>query len=789
LTASDLAELVRRYGRATDAANIRGILRSSLGRSVRESEDSSRGDGREPVQAFSHESLLTAAKSRFADDQAQYLGLLDSWADSYQDRGWSAGVPPYLLTPYLRHLVIRSLEPTAPEAASTARDRLLGVCSDPGWLCRAIHDTGVDAAIDALDGARRALPAAWLDAITRSLRRSRVALAGDPDQLATQLHARLAREPDSNLRGYVSRLPAIAPRPWVRLRSAALGWRADLETMFTYDAKVRAVAFGQVESRVTLAVGAGDQIVVRDLQRGASAEWVINNDGLRVTAVAMGTIEGRPVVVAVAWYDETVTVRDIGTAELVGAAIEGGAFTVAIGTLEGRTTVAGVDRGRLLLWDVASGQPLERAVPTFTDRPVVGVGTVQGRVVAHLMELGDRDSPQLITIDLDHGGEVASPVALSCPPDLVASWADPDGIAIITSDETWQIADLATASGPLRAIRPVGGGDRVRAVAIARVADRYVATAAPDNDLDVGFVAISELTTRTDLPAEPAERVRTGPIPRPDIEAVLVGDDDAVQLLTADPVVLIDAETSDVVDPHPKPQLVAAALTGQASGDFIDQATDGTIHFRDAPATTNPGSQAGSPPQVQQPALISSLEELDDQPGSWPTLTRAFGVIQGNAVIARGSYNGTVWVQSLASGDLVAGPFVDLPPTTTIPHGKPPPEQVTSVAIGEFGGRGLLAAAFQLRAWVAKLDDTASTPMVIPATSVTAVALGRIADQNVVVTGSRGGFIGIWRADTAEQIAGVTLDSGVERVWVIHGTKAIAARTDDQALVIADIVQ
>ena len=440
----------------------------------------------------------------------------------------------------------------------------------------------------------------------------------------------------------------------------------------------------------------------------------------------------------------------------------------------------------MLLWDVASGQPLERTLPTFAGRPIVGVGTVHGRLVAHLMELGDHDSSRLITINLDReGGEAAPPVALTRSPDLMASWADPTGIAIVTSDEAGHIADLATSSGPLRAVRSIDKDERVRAVAIARVADRYVATAAPDNDLEVGFVAISELTARTDVPAEPAESVRTMHVPQRDIEAVLIDDKNALQLLTADPVVLIDEWTGDVVDPHPNPELVATALTGQTRGDFIQQAKDGTVHFRNVLVTahfrdvlataTDPGSQAGCPPQAPRRLVFPRLLELSlqaDQPDSWPTLTRAFGVIGGNAVIARGSYKGTVWVQILASGVTVAGPFVDLPPASTISlNVKPSPDEVTSVAVGEFGGLGLLAAAFQLALRVAQLGDTATAPMVIPASSVTAVALGRIADQNMVVTGSRDGFIGIWRADTGQQVTGVTLDSGVERVWVIHRTE------------------
>jgi hypothetical protein len=53
-------------------------------------------------------------------------------------------------------------------------------------------------------------------------------------------------------------------------------------------------------------------------------------------------------------------------------------------------------------------------------------------------------------------------------------------------------------------------------------------------------------------------------------------------------------------------------------------------------------------------------------------LTRAFGTVGGRAVVARGSYNGAVWVQDLASGATIAGPFVTLPAATTIFLGVKP---------------------------------------------------------------------------------------------------------------------
>jgi hypothetical protein len=293
-------------------------------------------------------------------------------------------------------------------------------------------------------------------------------------------------------------------------------------------------------------------------------------------------------------------------------------------------------------------------------------------------------------------------------------------------------------------------------------------------------VAITELTASSEERREPAEPTGTAPAMPRDIEAVVITAEDAVQLLTADPVTLVDADTGAVSDPNPTPGLVATALTGQPTGDLTEVTSDGALQFKEAPpAATN----ARRPPRDRY-----QLNLRADQPDTWPTLTRAFGVVRGDAVIARGSYNGAVWVQDLASGRTVAGPFVVLPPTSTILlNVKPSPDTVSSVAVGEYGGVALAAAAFDLRAWVALLGDTATALTVIKASSVVAVALGRISEQNVVVTGSRGGFVGIWRADTGEQVTGLTLDSGVERVWVVHGADAIAARTADQVLVIAEV--
>jgi hypothetical protein len=135
-------------------------------------------------------------------------------------------------------------------------------------------------------------------------------------------------------------------------------------------------------------------------------------------------------------------------------------------------------------------------------------------------------------------------------------------------------------------LRAAGVSDvagRVRAIAIARVADRYVATAAPDNDLEIGFVSISELRASSHTPWAATEASRSGAVLPRDIAAFLVDDDQAVQLLTPDPLTLVDADTGEVTDPHPNPDLVARALTGRTNRHFTEPTTEGALRHREPP--------------------------------------------------------------------------------------------------------------------------------------------------------------------------------------------------------------
>ena len=271
-------------------------MMTSLGQSVRMTDDPTPDDG--PVYAFAHETLLAAAEEQFALSRQGFQRIVDTWAEDLRAQGWARPVPQtcgrhiYVARPRCREIrLLRSLGPRVLESATcvwiprgwaqpsrltastrqpTRSSRPSGSLPFRGWTRSRGHcgEAGLRC-----DGARAVGNAASGTAPPRG--RSRVAAPRRPDRgsdaPAVDTHAQW--------------------RPWLES-----GPRHDIRLQ----GKVRAVAFGYVGSRVVLAVAVDKEIVIRDVQRGGAAAWTIPNDGLRVTTVALGTLDGRDVVLAVA---------------------------------------------------------------------------------------------------------------------------------------------------------------------------------------------------------------------------------------------------------------------------------------------------------------------------------------------------------------------------------------------------------------------------------------------------------------------------------------------------------
>jgi WD40 repeat protein len=179
-------------------------------------------------------------------------------------------------------------------------------------------------------------------------------------------------------------------------------------------------------------------------------------------------------------------------------------------------------------------------------------------------------------------------------------------------------------------------------------------------------------------------------------------------------------------------------------------------------------------------------------PLQWPATARCWAVLDGRAVLAIGSYGGAVWLWDIADRSLMAGPFADVPEELFVARpelkaARPP--HVTSLAIGRSGGRDIVATACggEVQMWEARTSERLSAPDVGDEV-VVALALGPIHGRDVLVTGSRGGVVRVWDAAEARHVAGITLDAGVDGVWVVRNADAVAALTGDSQLHVLDLL-
>ena len=125
--------------------------------------------------------------------------------------------------------------------------------ADLRFIGTKVRECGIDALL--ADYARESPSATG-----RALRRSRMALAREPDQLAAQLQGRLVGSADPAVQRLLHGLDAVAAPFWLAERTPALRSEADLDATLTHTGTVRALAFGSLGGTATLAVGVDDRI-------------------------------------------------------------------------------------------------------------------------------------------------------------------------------------------------------------------------------------------------------------------------------------------------------------------------------------------------------------------------------------------------------------------------------------------------------------------------------------------------------------------------------------------------
>jgi WD40 repeat protein len=671
---------------------------------------------------------------------------------------------PYALMHYVEHLGDRG-----------ATDELGDVLADPDFISTKARTLGIDALI-----ADYAVPEASpaVASIGRALRRSRMTLAREPEQLAAQLHGRLVGVQDDPILRLVAGIGAIAPRYWLAARTPALASAQDLEAMLTSVGTVRALAFGSLGAATMLAVGVDDRVELHDPLKGSSEHPAIHNDGLRVTAVCLGTLDGQPIVVVAAGHDGRLVVRDATAGEPVGDSVPLPAYvdSLAVGMLGDALVVAAAGNRDCWAWDLRTREPVEITPPAG----VVALTTLDGRVTYAVVGPGDGGTPMVALVDAATLREARPPVFRGIATEPRAFAAAEVGDTVVMAllwpsalCGVWS-AESGDSVGPYLDL----GDAPIRCIAVGHVAGHPLVAASPD------YAGTGVILLRQGDGTAPENRRR----PISDFDRPIHGlRADAAGTVTALTglglglrEVLVDGEaTLGALGPPPSAETVALMLTGATTPhDFTEDLETGGVKLVDEGDLGARGT--------------ASAERLSrSAPLQWPATATSWAALDGRAVVAVGSYGGAVWIWDIVSRSLLAGPFADVPEELIVARreikaARPP--HVTSIAIGGLAGRDVLATACggKVRVWDVRTGERLPAPQAGDEV-VDRLALGTLHGDDVLVTGSRGGVLRVWDPADGRRVAGITLDAGIDGVWVVRGTDAVAALTGDSHLHVLDL--
>jgi WD40 repeat protein len=644
----------------------------------------------------------------------------------------------YYTVRYLPEHLVADADEVPPDA-----DGLIALATDAGWLVAAVNMLGVDRAVELVAAARAAcervesaeaesdegMPLRVVDAVERTLRRSRIALSRYPGQLPAMLHARLKDESDPELATIGERVALITGQPWLRMVDGRLDWRADLETTYRLAGKVRALGFGEIDGplrRPVVAIAVDDRVVLWDPRHGVSDEAVVVDlDGRRATGVAIADIDSRTVVVTSADYDGETALWDAKTGRQINRVPSGLGHTLTVGRLNGRVTVAGVrPDGEACLLDVETLQAVD-AAPHLPSTGLRAFAAHKGALVAITDVRDDHDGTRhLAVVDIASGRErwrsgVIDDVAEF---EVVAAGQVGSVLLVVAAagDRLFWVTDHDLY------VEPFTYSVRVRALAVGSAGGRTVVAVTPDYD-DTALVVLRE-----------GEQT-TGP----------------------------HGET--VVRPRSQGDPGQPGLGVGASHEPVFES----------------GLMALFEEQTSWPDTLSF-----DQPEKWPRTALAEGVLEGKPVVVTGSLEGAVWVWDL-TGDrpkAIAGPFARVS-QRVLDYGwrvrlwKPAPPEATSVAIGRHAGLGpILAVASDGRVRLYKVPTgEAVTSPTEDATAIEAVDLGGLGDRDVLVTGSKSGVLGVWSLLPPQRLAVLTLDTPIAGVKIIAEKSSSGEEIPDDA--------
>jgi hypothetical protein len=637
----------------------------------------------------------------------------------------------------------------------------------------------IERMLRALAGADRRERSFAVDAVARAVRRSRVALSEDPDQLAAQLHARLRREGGPSVTRLLTSLPEVAPSTWLRVRTWGMPWQTDLDTTLSLGGRVGALVFGEIDGNTVLALGIDDRVVLWDPRHGSIETLGLYNEGRRVTGLALAALAGRPVAVVAAGRDGRLTLIDLESGQRREADLPGFADSVAVGMYADRAAVAATGDGEAWVWNAETLEriPLSIDDPDDYTRRVEGTLAVAGQLAFHVSRVAAGVAISSI-VDAASGQEMwRKDHEAMLQPGRAST--EVDGQLVIAARSHQRGCVLVW--GP-HGSEPLGfDAAPLRALAMAAIDGRVVVAGAAGGG-DRGIVSLRQAFVPRQLPPTIAPE-------RLPVHGLALDPSGAVLALMSVPLEVVKPDPSGdlslgVRDGDPAPALITRILAGH-DAPFLFSTSDGgrqrLVTLRDL----------GAPPR--KPG--ERYEVRRDRPIEWPATAATHAVVAGRAALVVGSYQGAVWFWDVERRALIAGPFTDVPETITVGRsvmkattvgGRGP---VTSLAVGLVGGRDLLATVCGGRVGLWDIASQAPLPSPDMGTSrAAAVALGVIAGRGVLITGSQRGMLTVWDAADCHRIARIRLDTGIQGVWVVRGAEVVGALTDDRVLHLFDLV-
>ena len=690
------------------------------------------GEHGQSVHRLAHRTFAERLLADDPDPESSHAAITETLLAGVTEAGWWQA-NSYLLAHLPRH------------AAATPA-RLEEVCTDVGWLAATLERFRVDELLSILDTIPPVARTEALAAVDGAVRRARVALAHDANQLAAQLHARLRDHDDPRIQTLIAQLPTVAPPVWLRVNKGGGEWAASGHVTMTFSAKIRALATGRLRGLPVILVGAGDTVASWNPARGTS-EHVLDTSGERVTALAVDTIGGRDVVAVAAGYDGTVTVYPADGDQPLLRLTNIGCRQLAVGMLGSIPVVAICDYSGVR---VVSFDGHEESV--LSDANALAVGFEEATLVVLLEDLGDLHVRRI-------GGSARSDTLLAGARAATAHALvviDQGAVAVVATNDAVEAWDARSGR---HLGRVVVGPDFVVRTATAVVMNGSLAFAAGnDTDYEGGYVLVRS-------PGEHATTTAAHPLLR---WAVAVAPGASLALvLNDDQAVLIDPEDSSSVPDEPNDLTRVfgpAAPVRSASGDL----------------------QLGPPGPAGRPERLSV-----HRPQDWPVDARAFGLLDGHPVVASAHVDGTCWLWSAETRDVVAGPFGVRRPEVLLPSqvAKGGPEPSSDVAYRQGARAAVLARVNEGRvtAWEV-LTGEQLTITDIPGSEATAVALGVVDDQLLLASGAADGAISLWSVDEKCRLCGLTLDAGIRRLWFDSASPTLVALTSDGMFHIADVV-